>query len=161
MRNLRRPWRTVTPKSKRKPMMIMVHANVGLQHASMAIYNCYADRVPLYIVLGNILDVNFRRNNAEWVHSVQDAASMVRDFVKWDDTPVSLGHFAESAVRAYKIAMRLLTNRSSSSPMAPFRRSRLQINTFGSPSWYERASAGRFRRRYWKRPRCSSPLRTP
>jgi len=92
-------------KIEGKPMMIMVHANVGLQHASMAIFNCYADRVPLYIVLGNILDVNFRRNNAEWVHSVQDAASMVRDFVKWDDTPVTLGHFAESAVRAYKIAM--------------------------------------------------------
>ena len=92
-------------KIEGKPMMTMVHGNVGLQHASMAIFNCYADRAPMYILLGNILDVNFRRNNAEWVHSVQDAASMVRDFVKWDDTPVSLGHFAESAVRAYKIAM--------------------------------------------------------
>ena len=30
---------------------------------------------------------------------------MVRDFVKWDDTPNSLQHFAESAVRAYKTAM--------------------------------------------------------
>jgi thiamine pyrophosphate-dependent acetolactate synthase large subunit-like protein len=30
---------------------------------------------------------------------------MVRDYTKWDDAPVSLGHFAESAVRAYKIAM--------------------------------------------------------
>ena len=30
---------------------------------------------------------------------------MVRDFVKWDDLPISLQHFAESAVRAYKIAM--------------------------------------------------------
>ena len=30
---------------------------------------------------------------------------MVRDFIKWDDKPVSLPHFAESAVRAYKIAM--------------------------------------------------------
>jgi acetolactate synthase-1/2/3 large subunit len=29
---------------------------------------------------------------------------MVRDYIKWDDTPVSLGHFAESAVRAYTIA---------------------------------------------------------
>ena len=29
---------------------------------------------------------------------------MVRDYVKWDDTPVTLTHFAESAVRAYKIA---------------------------------------------------------
>ena len=46
-----------------------------------------------------------RRPGVEWAHSVQDAASMVRDFVKWDDNPVSLPHFAESAVRAYKIAM--------------------------------------------------------
>ena len=30
---------------------------------------------------------------------------MVRDMVKWDDTPGSLQHFAESAVRAYKMAM--------------------------------------------------------
>jgi thiamine pyrophosphate-dependent acetolactate synthase large subunit-like protein len=88
-----------------KPMMIMAHGTVGLQHASMAIYNAYCDRVPVYIVLGNILDVNYRRGNAEWVHSVQDAAAMVRDYTKWDDTPVTLGHFAESAVRAYKIAM--------------------------------------------------------
>jgi thiamine pyrophosphate-dependent acetolactate synthase large subunit-like protein len=36
---------------------------------------------------------------------------MVRDFMKWDDMPVSLPHFAESAVRAYKIAM--------TPPMAP------------------------------------------
>src|SRR6059036_1596694 len=92
-------------KIEGKPMMVMAHGTVGLQHASMAIYNCYADRVPLYIVLGNILDINFRRGNAEWVHSVQDAASMVRDYIKWDDSPVSLGHFAESAVRAYKAAM--------------------------------------------------------
>ena len=32
---------------------------------------------------------------------------MVRDYIKWDDTPISLTHFAESAVRAYKIAMTL------------------------------------------------------
>jgi thiamine pyrophosphate-dependent acetolactate synthase large subunit-like protein len=36
---------------------------------------------------------------------VQDAAAMVRDFIKWDDQPISLPHFAESAMRAYKIAM--------------------------------------------------------
>jgi thiamine pyrophosphate-dependent acetolactate synthase large subunit-like protein len=41
----------------------------------------------------------------EWAHSVQDAAAMVRDYVKWDDVPMSLQHFAESAVRAYRIAM--------------------------------------------------------
>jgi acetolactate synthase-1/2/3 large subunit len=92
-------------KIEGKPMMIMAHGTVGLQHASMAIYNAYCDRVPVYIVLGNILDVNYRRGNAEWVHSVQDAAAMVRDYTKWDDMPVSLSHFAESAVRAYNISM--------------------------------------------------------
>ena len=92
-------------KVEGKPMMVMAHGTVGLQHASMAIYNAYADRVPMYIVLGNILDADYRRGNAEWMHSVQDAAAMVRDYTKWDDTPVSLPHFAESAVRAYTIAM--------------------------------------------------------
>ncbi len=92
-------------KIEGKPMMIMAHGTVGLQHASMAIYNAFADRVPVYIVVGNILDVEFRRSLVEWAHSVQDAAAMVRDYTKWDDTPVSLAHFAESAVRAYKIAM--------------------------------------------------------
>jgi acetolactate synthase I/II/III large subunit len=92
-------------KIEGKPMMIMVHGTVGLQHASMAIYNAYCDRVPIFIVAGNILDANYRRGNAEWVHSVQDVAAMVRDYIKWDDNPVSLTHFAESAVRAYKISM--------------------------------------------------------
>src|SRR5260370_38744164 len=30
---------------------------------------------------------------------------MVREYSKWDDLPISLEHFGESAVRAYKIAM--------------------------------------------------------
>ena len=92
-------------KIEGKPMAIMAHGTVGLQHASMAIYNAWADRVPVYVILGNITDINWRRGDVEWAHSVQDAASMVRDFTKWDDNPASLSHFAESAVRAYKIAM--------------------------------------------------------
>jgi acetolactate synthase I/II/III large subunit len=71
----------------------------------MALYNAYCDRVPVFLIVGNTLDATARRPGVEWTHSVQDAASMVRDFVKWDDMPVSLPHFAESAVRAYKIAM--------------------------------------------------------
>jgi acetolactate synthase-1/2/3 large subunit len=92
-------------KIEGKPMLVMAHGTVGLQHASMAIYNAYADRVPVYVVLGNIADVGWRRSDVEWTHSVQDAAAMVRDYTKWDDAPVSLNHFAESGVRAYKIAM--------------------------------------------------------
>jgi thiamine pyrophosphate-dependent acetolactate synthase large subunit-like protein len=92
-------------KIEGRPMAIAAHGTVGLQHASMAIYNAFCDRVPIYIILGNHADAVERRPGAEWVHSVQDAAAMVRDYIKWDDYPASLGHFAESAIRAYKIAM--------------------------------------------------------
>ena len=92
-------------KVEGKPMAVFAHSTVGLQHAAMAIFNAYCDRVPVYIVLGNTLDATMRRPGVEWDHSVQDAAAMVRDFIKWDDLPISLIHFAESAVRAYKIAM--------------------------------------------------------
>ena len=92
-------------KIEGKPLAILAHGTVGLQHASMAIYNAWCDRVPVYVILGNTLDASMRYPGVEWVHAVQDASAMVRDFVKWDDTPVSLQHFAESAVRAYKVAM--------------------------------------------------------
>ncbi|MCH7978280.1 MAG: thiamine pyrophosphate-binding protein [Acidobacteria bacterium] len=92
-------------KIEGKPMGVLAHGTVGLQHASMAVYNAFADRVPVYLILGNTFDATQRRPGAEWAHSVQDAAAMVRDYTKWDDMPVSLPHFAESAVRAYKIAM--------------------------------------------------------
>ena len=92
-------------KVEGKPMAVLVHGTVGLQHAAMAIYNAYCDRVPIVILAGNSLDATMRRPGVEWDHSVQDAAAMVRDFIKWDDLPWSLPHFAESAVRAYKVAM--------------------------------------------------------
>ncbi|HET9834314.1 MAG TPA: thiamine pyrophosphate-dependent enzyme [Vicinamibacterales bacterium] len=92
-------------KVEGKPMAALVHGTVGLQHAAMALYNAYCDRVPVYVIAGNSIDATQRRPGVEWDHSVQDAAVLVRDFVKWDDLPISLQHFAESAVRAYKIAM--------------------------------------------------------
>src|SRR5881296_1584596 len=91
-------------KIEGKPIGVMAHGTVGLQHAAMAIYNAYCDRVPIYIIVGNTLDATERRPGVEWAHSVQDASSLVRDFSKWDDTPISLEHFAESAVRAHKLA---------------------------------------------------------
>ena len=94
-----------------KPLLVLAHGTVGIQHAAMAIYNSFCSRVPVYIIAGNSLDATERRPGVEWAHSVQDAAAMVRDFIKWDDTPVSLPHFAESAVRAYRMTM--------SRPMAP------------------------------------------
>jgi acetolactate synthase-1/2/3 large subunit len=88
-----------------KPMLALAHSTVGLQHASMAIYNAWAGKAPVFIMLGNTVDAVERRPGVEWNHSAQDAVAMVRDYTKWDDLPASLPHFAESAVRAYRIAM--------------------------------------------------------
>src|SRR5437867_3446059 len=92
-------------KIEGKPMLAIVHGNIGLQHASMAIYNAYADRVPVFVIAGNFRDAGSRANGVNSYHSAQDMALIVRDYVKWDDEPASLPAFAESAVRAYKISM--------------------------------------------------------
>ena len=92
-------------KIEGKPLLVFAHGTVGLQHASMAVYNAYCDYVPLMVIGGNIIDATKRMPPVEWTHSVKDAAAMLRDYTKWDDLPVSLPQFAESAVRAYKIAM--------------------------------------------------------
>jgi len=87
-----------------KPLAMLAHGTVGFQHAAMAIYNAWCDRVPVVLLGGNHYDANERRGGVEWAHSAQDAAGIVRDYVKWDDTPRSLQHFSESMMRAYKIA---------------------------------------------------------
>jgi acetolactate synthase-1/2/3 large subunit len=91
-------------KAAGKPMGMMAHGTVGLQHAAMAVYNAWCDRAPVVMFAGNFLDADKRRPGVEWYHCVQDPAAMLRDFIKWDDQPLSLQHFAESVMRGYKIA---------------------------------------------------------
>ena len=98
-------------KIEGRPMIALMHGTIGMQHASMAIYNAYVDRVPIYMLAGNHADAVERAPGVQSLHSAQDIGLLVRDYVKWDDQPYSLGHFAESAVRAYNIAM--------TPPMAP------------------------------------------
>jgi acetolactate synthase-1/2/3 large subunit len=92
-------------KIEGKPVLVCAHATVGAQHAAMALYDAWCDRVPIYLVLGNTNDAADRRGDVFWLHSAQDPCALIRDITKWDDNPASLSHFAESAVRAYKIAM--------------------------------------------------------
>ena len=91
-------------KIEGKPAVTAVHGTVGTQHAAMAIYNSYCDQAPMIVLAGNRRDGSERRSYVEWVHSVQDAAAMVRDYTKWDDNPGSLEHWGESMVRAYQLA---------------------------------------------------------
>jgi thiamine pyrophosphate-dependent acetolactate synthase large subunit-like protein len=92
-------------KIEGKPLMALLHGTVGTQHAAMAIYNAYADRVPIYLVIGNHMDSAVRNGGVNWYHSAQDMAAMIRDFTKWDDNPASLGAMANSSVRAYRMMM--------------------------------------------------------
>jgi acetolactate synthase I/II/III large subunit len=92
-------------KATGKPLMMLCHGTVGLQHAAMAIYNAWCDRVPVICIGGTDIDAAHRAPGVPTFHSAQDISTLVRDFTKWDDQPVSLQHFAQSMVRAYKIAM--------------------------------------------------------
>ena len=86
-----------------KPAAIIVHDDVGLQHASMAMYNAWCDRVGMLVLVGNILDAATRRPGVEWFHTAVDPAQMVRGYIKYDDSPVSLDHFRESVARGYSL----------------------------------------------------------
>ena len=92
-------------KIEGKPIMALLHGTVGTQHGSMAIYNAYADRVPIFLVIGNHMDAAVRPAGVNWYHSAQDMAAMIRDYTKWDDNPASLGAMSNSSIRAYRMMM--------------------------------------------------------
>ena len=92
-------------KIEGKPMATMLHGVIGIQHAAMAIYNAYADRVPVFMIAG--LD----NDGPVPAHNASDMGALVRDYVKWDYQPESLAQFSQSAIRAYKLA--------ATPPMAP------------------------------------------
>ena len=56
-------------KATGKPQMALMHGTVGLQHACMAVYNAWADRVPIIVVGGNDLDASKRPPGVPTVHS--------------------------------------------------------------------------------------------
>ena len=88
-----------------KPMLAAVHSNVGLMHASMAIFNAWCDRMPV-IVLGATgpMDAAKRRPWIEWIHTARDQGALVRGFTKWDDQPSSPAAAREALLRGAWIA---------------------------------------------------------
>lgn len=94
-------WAKVTGR----PMAVVLHANVGLMHASMAIYNAWCDRVPV-MILGATgpVDAALRRPWIDWIHTSKDQASIVRPYIKWDDQPASLESSITSLMEAKLVA---------------------------------------------------------
>ena len=87
------------------PMLAAVHSNVGLFHATMAIFNAWCDRMPV-IVLGATgpVDAARRRPWIDWIHTAQDQGAIVRSYVKWDAQPASAAAAREALFRAAWIA---------------------------------------------------------
>jgi thiamine pyrophosphate-dependent acetolactate synthase large subunit-like protein len=101
-------WAKVTEQ----PMLAVVHANVGLMHGMMAVYNAWCDRTPLILLGANgPVDATQRRPWIDWIHTTRDNGQLLRNFTKWDDQPASVGAAYESILRARKIA--------ATSPRAP------------------------------------------
>ena len=87
-----------------RPMAVAVHSNVGLMHASMAIYNAYCDRVPMLIVgATGPVDAAKRRPWIDWIHTSADQGALIRQYSKWDDQPASVEAALDSLARAYSI----------------------------------------------------------
>jgi thiamine pyrophosphate-dependent acetolactate synthase large subunit-like protein len=88
-----------------KPMAAAVHSNVGLFHATMAIFNAWCDRQPV-VVLGATgpVDAVKRRPWIDWIHTARDQGAIVRNYTKWDDQPASPAAAREALIRATWIA---------------------------------------------------------
>jgi thiamine pyrophosphate-dependent acetolactate synthase large subunit-like protein len=85
-----------------KAMAAAVHSNVGLFHATMAIFNAWCDRMPI-LVLGATgpVDAAKRRPWIDWIHTAADQGAIVRNYTKWDDQPASPSAARESLLRAF------------------------------------------------------------
>ena len=92
-------------KASERMMGAVVHSNVGLMHASMAIFNAWCDRVPI-LVLGATgpWDAAKRRPWIDWIHTASDQGALVRDYTKWDNQPASVPAAYEAILRAAQIA---------------------------------------------------------
>ena len=92
-------------KASGRMMGVALHANVGLMHATMAIFNAWCDRVPM-LILGATgpWDAAKRRPWIDWLHTAADQGALVRDFTKWDNQPASVAAAYEALLRAAQIA---------------------------------------------------------
>ena len=88
-------------KATGEPMACVLHSNVGLMHGTMALYNAWCDRAPMF-VLGATgpVDASQRRPWIDWIHTSADQGGLIRDFIKWDDQPSSPDALVEAMARA-------------------------------------------------------------
>ena len=92
-------------KASGRMMGAILHSNVGLLHASMAIFNAWCDRVPM-LILGATgpWDAARRRPWIDWIHTMSDQGGLIRSFTKWDNQPASVPAAYDALLRAAQMA---------------------------------------------------------
>jgi acetolactate synthase I/II/III large subunit len=85
-------------KAEGRPMCAMLHGTIGLQHASMAIYQAYYSGTPMLIIAG-------RDDGFIQAHTANDMAALVRSFTKWDAQPKTLAESLTALQEAYRQAI--------------------------------------------------------
>jgi benzoylformate decarboxylase/acetolactate synthase-1/2/3 large subunit len=92
-------------KAAGRPMAVGIHDTVGLLHASMAIFNAWADRAPMLLVVGTgPLDSTQRRPYLDWIHTAGEQGELVRHLTVWNEQPTSIDALLSAAVRAWRAA---------------------------------------------------------
>jgi thiamine pyrophosphate-dependent acetolactate synthase large subunit-like protein len=88
-----------------RPIAAGLHSNVGLMHATMAIFNAWCDRMPV-ILFGATgpVDAARRRPWIDWIHTARDQGALIRHYTKWDDQPASVAAAQEAVLRANLLA---------------------------------------------------------
>jgi acetolactate synthase I/II/III large subunit len=85
-------------RAQGRPMCVMLHGTIGLQHAAMAIYQAYYGGTPVLLIAG-------RDDGFIQAHTADDMAAIVRSFTKWDSQPKTLPQCLEALQEAYRQAV--------------------------------------------------------
>ena len=82
-----------------------LHSNVGLMHATMAIFNAWCDRVPMLRARRDRARSSRRAPAVDRLDPHRaDQGALVRDYMKWDDQPASSAAALEALLRARQLA---------------------------------------------------------
>lgn len=85
-------------KAEGRPMCALLHGTIGIQHASMAIYQAYYAGTPMLLLAG-------RDDGFIQAHTADDMAAMVRSYTKWDAQPTTLPGALDALHEAYRQAI--------------------------------------------------------
>ena len=85
-------------KAEGRPMCAMLHGTIGIQNASMAIYQAFYSGTPMILIAG-------RDDGFIQAHTANDMAAMCRSYTKWDTQPKTLPECLNALHEAYRQAM--------------------------------------------------------